>query len=64
MEKLSYTTIEEANMIKHFLDKYTFNTLEILQFADFIFIMPKGNTMKNVKTLTKYLKIRESENVK
>lgn len=36
-------TIYESNQIANLLKKYAFNSLEITQFADIIFIRPKVN---------------------
>lgn len=50
-------SIYEANLIKQWLDRYSHESLEITQFADIIFIRPKGDSIKFAKMLQKYLKI-------
>lgn len=51
--------IYEANLITNYLRKYKFDSLEITQFGDLIFIRPKGDSIYYVKILKKYFKIEE-----
>lgn len=60
IERKVESSLEQANVLKGFCDWRNFDKLEITQFADFIIIMPKGQT---IEQFMKYWEIHSQPKV-
>ncbi len=58
VERKIESSLEQANILKAFCDWRDFDKLKIVQFADFIIVMPKD---KDIDEFLKYWKIHTED---